>query len=90
MFGKVFATGMALLLWVIFALVVVGVGVQTFVLPPLVAGWRAQGVQALPWTWQITVDWSDFSIHRGVIVALPLLVTAVFATKSAMKRSDHR
>jgi hypothetical protein len=76
----------AIALWLLFALITAGIVLHAAILPPLEAGWRAHGVLALPWTWQVAVDWADFSMHRGAFVALPLLMIAVVVTKSAFRR----
>ena len=80
------ASVVAALCWMIVAAVIIGIVMAVGVLPALMAGWRAQGIRSLPWTWQVVVDWSDFSLHRGFILGIPLLVGAIAATRSALKK----
>ena len=78
----------AILLWLVVLILIAGLCVQFLILPGMEAGWRAQGIQQLPWYWQILIDIADLCGHRGGYVLLPSFVLALFYTvKCARERN---
>ena len=77
--------GIAVFLWGIIVLIFVGTFVGTFIVPRMVPAWKAQGLKELPVGWQILVDASDFSIHRGWMVLPILILLAVFFTTRTLR-----